>query len=409
GAIAATVKHYVGDGGTTNGTNTGLNEFGDATMRAIHLPPYVAAVEERVAAVMPSYHSWIRDGVTYPMTMDSYSMTDILKEELGFDGFCLSDYDAIPFASGDRFATYTDDNVASAVNAGLDMAMIAAPNGIGQFMSAVQSGKISEARIDDAVRRILRIKVRMNLFENPFSNPDLRAQIWSDEHQELAREAVQKSLVLLKNDNRALPLAKDDAVTVVGPFADMMGAQAGGWTVGWQGKAEYTTNEVRGETILTGMQSVGSNVAFNSGADSIGTGKVVAVVGEYPYAEGDGDHGNKGSSVYLRDSPFYDSLEKAMETDAQIILVIISGRPMILEEDVLNRVDAIVAAWLPGSRGIGVADVLYGDVDFTGKLPHTWPASFDQIPINVNKQPDELGIDATDATPLFEYDFGLSY
>ena len=411
GAIAATVKHYVGDGGTTNGKNAGVNEFGEDTLRTIHLPPYETAVAEGVAAVMPSYHSWMRDGTSHSMTTDSYSLTDMLKGDLGFDGFCLSDYDAIPFAAEQIHAIYDDDNVAAAINAGMDMAMIAAPRGIDAFISAVQSGQIPESRIDDAVRRILKVKLRMNLFENSYSNPDLRAEIWSTEHQDLAREAVQKSLVLLSNDNSVLPLSKDEAVTVVGPFADMMGAQAGGWTVGWQGVASYDTDDVRGETILTGMQAVGSNVTFDSAAENIGAGKVVAVIGEKPYAEGHGDHGNTrtGASVYLRDCPDYDVLTKAMASDAQIVLVIISGRPMIIDEDVLSRVDAIVAAWLPGSRGIGVADALYGDVNFTGKLPHTWPATFDQIPINVNTQPDEPGLDADESTPLFQYGFGLAY
>ncbi len=344
------------------------------------------------------------------MTTDSYSLTEVLKNELGFDGFCLSDYDAVPQASDSVFATYTNENVAAAVNAGLDMAMIAAPGAIDAYISAIQSGQIPESRIDDAVRRILRIKVRMGLFENPFSNPTLRAQIWSPEHQELAREAVRKSLVLLKNDNGALPLSKSESVTVAGPFADMMGAQAGGWTVGWQGEAFYNTDQVRGETILTGMQQVGSNVTFDSGAAGLQEGnKAVVVIGEYPYAEGNGDHGNNGSSVYLHDCPNYDVLTSALGSGAQIILVIISGRPMIIDSEVLGKVDAVVAAWLPGSRGIGVADVLYGDQNFSGKLPHTWPSSFEQIPINVDKQPDEPGVDADAVTPLFPYGHGLTY
>ncbi len=414
GAVAATAKHYLGDGGTTGGVNNGINEFGDETMRAIHLPPYKAAVKNKVAAIMPSYHRWERNGTLFPMTTDSYTMTEILKHELGFDGFCLSDYDAIPHASGSAFASYNDENVAAAINAGLDMAMIAASGGIDSYISAIengyQSGRISLTRIDDAVRRILRIKVRMGLFENPTSNPDLLNQIWSSEHQELAREAVAKSLVLLKNDNNALPLSSSEPVTVSGPFAEMMGAQAGGWTVGWQGSADYTNNEIKGETILEGMRQTSNNVLWDRSASDLGNvKKVVVVIGEYPYAEGNGDHGEGGSSVYLRDCSNYNVLTSAINSNAQVILVILSGRPMIMEESVINGVDAIVAAWLPGSRGIGVADVLYGNRNFSGKLPHTWPASYDQIPINVNKHAGEPGYDAEAVTPLYTLGYGLTY
>lgn len=413
GAIAATAKHYMGDGGTTGGINNGLNEFGDETMRALHLPPYKAAVEQDLAAVMPSYHKWLRDGEEYPMTTDHYSLTEILKDELGFKGFALSDYDAIPQSAGLATATYEKEGVAAAVNAGLDMAMIAADPGAGDFIDAiyegVNDGTIEESRIDDAVRRILRIKIKMGLFEYPWSNPDLMETIWSEEHQELAREAVQKSQVLLKNENDALPIDRDEDVVVAGPDADRMGGQAGGWTVGWQGSANYTTDQVMGETILTGMEEVGGNVTYDQyGDDLSGAEKVVVVLGERPYAEGYGDHGTGSSSVILEEQLDYYVLESAMASDAQIVLVLISGRPLIISDEVLNRVDAIVAAWLPGSRGIGIADNLYGDAEFTGKLPHTWPASFDQIPINVGKFDDEPGVDADDVEPLYPLGYGLS-
>jgi beta-glucosidase len=190
----------------------------------------------------------------------------------------------------------------------------------------------------------------------------------------------------------------------------MMGAQAGGWTVSWQGFEGYGTAEVKGETIRTGMQQVGSNVTWDqNGTNLSSASKVVVVIGEYPYAEGNGDHGQGASSVYLADQPNYDVLTSAINSGKQVILVIISGRPMVLDANVVNGCDAIVAAWLPGSRGIGVADVLFGDVNFTGKLPHTWPESFGQIPINVGKQSDEPGYDPATTTPLYPYGHGLSY
>jgi beta-glucosidase len=344
------------------------------------------------------------------MTNDEYTMTTLLKGELGFDGFCLTDYDAIPQAGGAR--GYDTTTVPAAVNAGVDMAMIAMDDGIDGYMNALINA-VDVGRIDDAVRRILRVKVRMDLFANnfekAFSNPTLRSQIWSAEHQELAREAVRKSLVLLKNDNAALPLSTTENVVLAGPFADMMGAQAGGWTVGWQGMATYNTSQVMGETLRQGFEQVGGSVTWSEDASAAaGAGKVVVVIGENPYAEGYGDHGSR-ASVYLSEQPNYEVLTTAIASGAQVVLVLISGRPLIIEESVLSSVDAIVAAWLPGSKGVGVADVLYGNFDFTGTLTHTWPASFDQIPVNVDKQPDEPGFDATEVTPLFPVGHGLTY
>jgi beta-glucosidase len=416
GAVAATAKHYVGDGGTAGGVNAGEDLFSEETMRAIHLPPYEAAIAENLSVVMPSYHKWVRDDVAYPMTVDTYSITDMLKGELGFDGFCLSDYDAIPHSFDLTLATYTEDAVVAAVSAGIDMAMIAANQGMDEYIEAIRTGleegRLYEQWINDSVSRILRVKVRMGLFENPYSNPDLMEQIWSEEHQELAREAVRKSLVLLKNNNDTLPLSKSETVAVLGPFADMMGAQAGGWTIGWQGEVTYDTTEVMGETIRTGMQEVGGDkVVWDQNGETLADAdKVVVVLAETPYAEGEGDHDENRHSIYLKDLLNYDLLTKAVESGKPVILVLMSGRPMIIEPSVLDSLDAFVEAWLPGSRGIGVADVLYGgDYNFTGKLPHTWPADFDQIPVNVNKQDDEPGFDAEEVEPLFPYGFGLTY
>lgn len=416
GSVAATAKHFVGDGGTTNGKNATISEFGEATMRAIHLPPYQAVVAENIAVIMPSYHRWSRDGQSPYLSADPFALTDVLKNELGFRGFCLSDYDAVARIDGSVVGTYSEASVSASVNAGMDMAMVAFDGGVDQWMASLGTTSIPTERIDDAVRRILRIKVLMGLFDNDFakaySNPDLRSQIWSTEHQELAREAVQKSLVLLKNDG-VLPLDKTQAVKVAGPYADSMGVQAGGWTVSWQGSATYDTSSVVGETILGGMQQVGTSVESSSSVASGDT--VVVVVGENPYAEGYGDHGSSGrgstsvASVYLAEQTGYAELESALAAGAKVVLVIISGRPMVMDPSVVDGCSAIVAAWLPGSRGIGVADVLYGDVNFTGKLPHTWPRDFDQIPVNVNRQSDEPGNDAASVDVLYPYGHGLAY
>lgn len=435
GSIAATAKHYVGDGGNEDGINPGVNNFGEETMRAIHLPPYEAAVEAKVAAVMPSYHQWNRDGESIYMSIDKYTITDILRDELGFDGFVISDWDAI--ARVDGIETYEAENVTAAVEAGIDMAMIPEQGtGDGEdmetFMKHVEEN-ISEEMIDEAVRRILRIKVRMDLFaddfKKAFSDESLLDQVYSEAHQALAREAVQKSLVLLKNDNDALPLKDSDDIVLAGPWADKMGAQAGGWTAGlgdgdgWQGNANSTTGQIVGETIRDAFEATNDNVTWDEDGEAFDRGdKAVVVIGEMPYAEGVGDHGADLSdwwapndigpfaSVYLADQPNYEILTNAIDSGVQVVLVIISGRPLIIEEAINDSVDAIVAAWLPGSRGQGVVDVLNdNDINFTGKLPHTWPATFEQIPINVNKQDDEPGLDADDATPLYPFGHGLSY
>lgn len=430
GAVAATAKHFVGDGGTLDGANLGTTAFGMETLRAIHLPPFEAAVDLRVSSIMPSYHQWIRDGQTYEMTFDMLTLNDILIGELGFDGFRLSDYDAVARAEG--VERYTDENVRQAITAGIDMSMVAmdssdwgGTDGIADWMAGivngVTQGTIPAERVDDAVRRILRIKHRMDLFSNDFqkafSNPALRAEIGSAAHMDLARQAVQKSLVLLENSG-VLPLSKTEPVIVAGPWAGSMGCQSGGWTVDWQGSHTYGKNKIIGETIIEGMQQVGGSVTYNQDGSGIAAGStVVVVIGEIPYAEGAGDHHSNDyfaksppPSVLLSEQQEYGVLTAALDAGAQVVLVIISGRPLVFDDPrILTDTAAIVAAWLPGSRGIGVADVLYGDAPFSGKLTHTWPRSYDQIPVNVNQQPDEDGVDATAVDVLYEYGYGLTY
>jgi beta-glucosidase len=434
-AVAATAKHFVGDGGTVGGQNLGTTEFGVETMRQIHLPPFQAAVEAKVSVVMPSYHNWLRDGQTHEMTMDGFSLTDILVNELGFDGFRLSDYDAV--ARANNVEHYTLENVTTAVNAGVDMSMIAldpgdyvditgsGQSGIGAWVEyivqGVNDGIIPAERVEDAARRILRIKYRMDLFANDFakafSNPTLRATVGSGEHMNLARKAVQKSLVLLQN-NGVLPLSKADPIVVAGPWANCMGCQAGGWTVDWQGSVNYNPKQIKGETIIAGMMHVGTNVTFNEDGVDIAPGsKVVVVIGEIPYAEGAGDHEstdyfaqNPPPSVLLSAQRNYDILTGALDAGAEVVLVLISGRPLVIDDPrILNETAAIVAAWLPGSRGVGIADVLFGDAPFSGKLTHTWPRTYDQIPVNVNQQPDEAGNDAATTDVLYPYGYGLTY
>ncbi|MBN1576372.1 MAG: glycoside hydrolase family 3 C-terminal domain-containing protein [Chitinispirillaceae bacterium] len=436
-AVAACAKHFIGDGGTTNGVNGGVTTLSDTTMRAIHLPPYQAAVIERVSSIMPSYNAWNRGGTEYRCTNDKYSLTDMLKTGLKWDGFCLSDWDAIPRAVDINSDTYTADNVGKALAAGIDMAMIpphynetTPGKKISDYIASLSQsvpGTVSDARLDDAVRRILRIKYRLNIFENAKSNASLRAEFGSAEHRAVARECVRKSMVLLKNEGGALPLLKTEKVVVVGPWAKSLGAQCGGWTVGWQGAVNNPT--VVGTTILQGLQNLGSsNVTYDETGDNLSSyDKIVLVVGEAPYAEGQGDHGrtnptlpypdcpqcdlykNKAMSIMLADCPSAELLDKCFNGGKPVIVVLISGRPMIITSE-LEKSRAFVAAWLPGSEGAGIAEVLYKEngANFTGKLTHIWPRTFEQIPINTGTAyaDDAKG---SGGEPLFPYGHGLSY
>ncbi|MCX7727236.1 MAG: glycoside hydrolase family 3 C-terminal domain-containing protein, partial [Chitinispirillaceae bacterium] len=415
--------------------NIGVVELSEETMRALHLPPYEAVVKEGVASIMPSFTAWKRNGVEIKSTIDKYLLTDMLKNGLKWDGFCLSDWDAIPRAFTDE--EYPDEKayIEKAVNAGVDMAMIskfhpdAAPQSLqhsidyrNNYKQLIDEKLVSTERLNDAVKRILRIKFRMKLFENPKSNPSLKAEFGSSEHRKVARESVRKSLVLLKNEGNVLPLKKSEKIVVVGKWGNSLGAQCGGWTISWQGAVDNP--DIVGTTIFKGLQEVGgtSNVNYDENGNNLSSAdKIVLVLGEVPYSESNGDHGNKGRdnfdiskyykngiSIHLADCPNYDLLAKCVATNKPVILVLISGRPLIIKEEDLNKVKALVAAWLPGSEGGGVADVLYGDYNFTGKLTHTWPRSFDQIPINAGPQyADEKK--GSGGTPLFEYGFGLKY
>jgi beta-glucosidase len=405
GAITASIKHYLGDGATQNGVNNGNATISDATMRAVHLPQYAACVAQKAGVVMISYSTWTHNGQTWPQATDTYTMTTILKGELGFDGVCLSDWDGLIQACG----AYSNSCVASAINAGMDMVMIVANSNPNNFISAVVAGITSNtipiARVNDAVRRILRLKFRMHLWDHPLSNATLRGQINSAAHKADARQAVRESMVLLKNTGSALPLLKTEKVVVVGPFADNMGAQCGGWTISWQGQLGAGPG-IAGQTIWSGLQAAGgSNITYSSNGTAIsGADKIVVVVGENPYAEGQGDVTVPDFST----CPNFSLIQTCVSSGKPVVLVMLTGRPMILNNTVTSC-NAIVEAWLPGSEGAGVADVLYGGTyNFTGTLTHTWPATAAQIPINTGTvYADEQH--GTGGTPAFAYGFGLKY
>jgi beta-glucosidase len=401
--VAACAKHYAGDGGTAWGSGrNGRLDQGDlrvdeATLRAIQLPPYQYAIAAGVATIMPSYSSW--NGVK--CSGSHRLLTEILKDELGFQGFVISDYAAIDQLPGD----YRSD-IKQSIGAGMDMVMV--PDKFKEFIatlkSLVQAGEVETARIDDAVRRILRVKFAIGLMRpNPSLTADrsLEAGFGSAEHRALARRAVRQSLVLLKNEKHTLPLAKTaKRLHVAGRGADDMPMQAGGWTVHWQGlhAPGRKPEEIPGTTILAGIRaavSPATRVTFSKdGSGAEGADAVVVVVGEEPYAEGAGDRTDL--SLGQEDQG---AIAVAKKAGVPLVVVLLSGRPMVVTEE-LAEADAFVAAWLPGTEGAGVADVLFGDHKPTGKLPMSWPRSMAQIPINVGDRPYD---------PLFAYGYGLTY
>ncbi|MFF9167430.1 MULTISPECIES: CIA30 family protein [unclassified Streptomyces] len=400
--VLATAKHFVGDGGTAYGSSTtgtytidqGVTTVTRQQLQDIHLAPYETAVRRGIGTVMPSYSSLdiVGDGRgAVRMHARGDMINGVLKDRMGFDGFVISDWNAIDQLPGDYAA-----RVRAAVNAGVDMMMV--PYGYKDFTAAlvgeVTAGRISERRIDDAVSRILTEKFRLGLFEHPWADTSGAAAIGSPAHRAVARRAAAESQVLLKNDGGLLPLKPSQKVYVAGSNADDLGNQTGGWTLTWQGSSGPVTT---GTTILAGMRKSGAQVTYSqdASAPTAGYDVGVVVVGETPYAEGVGDVGN-GHDLRLSaaDQAAVDRVCAAMKC----AVLIVSGRPQLIG-DRLGRIDALVASWLPGTEGDGVADVLYGRRPFSGRLPVTWPRSEAQLPINV-------GDAAYD--PQFPYGWGLT-
>ncbi|MEV7246339.1 glycoside hydrolase family 3 N-terminal domain-containing protein [Streptomyces sp. NPDC093248] len=400
--VLATAKHFVGDGGTEYGSSTtgtytvdqGVTKVTRQQLEAVHLAPFGTAVDRGIGTVMPSYSSLdiLGDG-RGPVKMHARAdmINGVLKGRMGFDGFVISDWNAIDQLPGD-YASH----VRTSVNAGLDMMMV--PYTYKDFTRTltdeVRAGRIDERRIDDAVSRVLTQKFRLGLFEHPYADTRGAAAIGSPAHRAVARRAAAESQVLLKNSGGLLPLRKGQRVYVAGSNADDIGNQTGGWTVTWQGGSGNTTP---GTTILDGMREAGGDVTYSKDASAPtgGYDAGVVVVGETPYAEGVGDVGN-GHRLTLSaaDQAAVDKVCAAMKC----AVLVVSGRPQLVG-DRLGRIDALVASWLPGTEGAGVADVLYGRRPFTGQLPVTWPRSESQLPINVG--------DAS-YDPQFPYGWGLT-
>lgn len=390
-SVLATAKHYVGDGGTAGGDDRGDTRISERELRAVHLPPFRAAVERGVGSVMISYSSW--NGLK--MHQNRYLITDVLKRELGFSGFVVSDYNGIDEIDGEP--GFTRDEVAAAINAGIDMVMV--PTEWRRFIEylrdGVKDGDVPMSRIDGANRRILAKKFELGLFEHPMADRAYLRTVGGAGHRELARRAVAESQVLLKNDD-VLPLDDDDKVFVAGGSADDVGVQSGGWTITWQGAPGPITP---GTTILDGIRAAADPPASVSYSRD-GTGvdgsydAAIAVVGEKPYAE---YHGDRTGDLGL-DADDLKAIERLRAADVPVIVVLVSGRPMDVAAE-LPEWDALVASWLPGTEGAGVADVLFGDTAPTGRLPVTWMRDSDQQPINRGDG----------KSPLFPFGHGLTY
>jgi beta-glucosidase len=399
--VVGTPKHFIGDGGTAWGTSTnpdfdidqGDTQLDEATLRRRHLTPYQAAVTAGARTIMVTFSSW--NGVK--VHGDGYLITDVLKDELGFSGFVVSDWGGIDQIPGDRAS-----DIVTAVNAGIDMVMV--PFDTAEFMAgltaAATSGAIAPARIDDAVRRILRVKFEAGLFDRPFTDVALLDAVGSAPHRELARRAVQGSLVLLKDDGATLPLdPATPRLLVAGVGADDIGLQSGGWTISGQGAPGPITE---GTTILEGITAAVEDPArVRYAADGVfadvppgGADVAVVVLAEQPYSEGAGDR--RDLRLPAAD---LELLARVRPLADRLVVVLVAGRPLVVT-DQIGDWDAFVAAWLPGSEGAGVADVLFGAAPFTGRLPYTWPRTNEQLPID-----PEAPVAPSCTGPLFPFGY----
>ncbi|RUO77691.1 glycoside hydrolase family 3 protein [Idiomarina seosinensis] len=404
--VISTVKHFIGDGATTDGIDQGNAEISEQELFDYHAQGYVGGLQAGAQSVMASFNSWNGKKIHG----DEYLLTDVLKEKMGFDGFVVGDWNGHGQIEG-----CTNADCPQAANAGLDMYMVptAAWKPLYENLIAqVQDGTIAMERINDAVRRILRVKMRAGLFDKP--SPAERPLsgktelIGAEEHREVARQAVRESLVLLKNKDNVLPLNPNQNILVAGPAADNIGQQSGGWTISWQGTGNSNEDFPGGTSIYQGIMdavtAMGGQVELaENGQYQQKPDVAVVVYGETPYAEGNGDIDNID---YQRNNPVDQQLlESLKEQDIPVVSVFISGRPMYVNPE-LNASDAFVAAWLPGSEGQGVADVIIADENgeprhpMTGELPFSWPADPSQ---------GRLNSDQDDYAPLLEVGFGLNY
>ena len=372
-------KHFLGDGGTAYGSSTaqgptgpylldqGVDQMSDTQITSLFLPPYESAVKNGARIIMTTFSGTQSAG---KVTGDKHWLTDVLKTKLGFAGFVVSDWAAIDqIAPSDYTAS-----VKAAINAGVDMAMV--PDNYEKFQSTLKglfsSGGVPQSRIDDAVTRILRVKFEMGLFENPMPPAGAWGNVGSAADRAVGSKAVSESAVLLKTSPKVLPVASGSSVLLAGAGADDIGIASGGWTLSWQGQ---TGNVTTGTTLKAGLVAkLGGQLSYNATGDfNSGTHAAVGivVVAERPYAEGVGD-----SATLQLPAGDLAVIDKVKPMVDKLIVVIISGRPMMLS-GIADKADAVVEAWLPGTEGEGLADVLLGARPFTGTTPYTWPKTPD--------------------------------
>ena len=403
--LVATAKHFIGDGGTQDGIDQGNNVSSEDDLIRIHAQGYVSALNAGAQTVMASFNSW--NGIK--IHGYKYLLTDVLKEKMKFDGFVVGDWNGHGQVPGCR-----NDSCPQAINAGVDMFM--APqdwkslfhNTVGQ----VKSGEIKLARINDAVTRILRVKIRYGMFDlgapSTRKNAGYERLVGSQKHRSVARQAVRESLVLLKNKNNILPIGAESNVLVAGSGADNIGKQSGGWSITWQGTGNTNSDFPGASSIYDGIQKAislgGGQTTLSLNGDFVSKPDLAIVVfGEEPYAEGQGDISNLHyASRYSQD---IELLKKFKSQDIPVVSIFITGRPLWINPE-LNASDAFVVAWLPGSEGAGLSDVLIrkpnGEInfDFKGKLSFSWPSHANQT--NVNEGDSNY-------RPLFPFGFGLTY
>ena len=395
--IASTAKHFIGDGGTLRGDDRGETTLPLEELIAIHGRGYEEAIEKDVMSVMSSFNSWYGDKIHGSKAI----LTDLLREEMGFEGMVVSDWNGVGEVLG-----CTNDDCAQAINAGIDMVMVPADwkSLYHNTLEQAASGEISEARIDEAVSRILVMKIKAGLFSRGLPSAfaaEYRDQIGHADHRAIAREAVRKSQVLLKNSEGLLPLRADRRYLVAGPGADNIGQQSGGWSISWQGTGN-SNQDFPGATSIFGglkqqLEAAGGSVTTDESAQ---VDAAIFVFGETPYAEMQGDV----YSVAWYDQRAERARMKALkQRGIPIVAIFLTGRPMWVN-DILNLSDAFVVSWLPGSEGQGVADVLLRDAagamqyDFSGKLPMAWPG------LDVNATDRDLPVDEF----IFPVGYGLS-
>jgi beta-glucosidase len=403
--MLATAKHFVGDGGTDRGTDQGDNVSSEEELRDIHSAGYQAAIPAGIQTVMVSFSSWHGEKMSANRTL----LEDVLRGRFGFNGFTVSDWNAhtqVPGCTGSRCP--------AAFLAGIDMFM--APDtwkGLyANMVEEVRSGEIPMARLDEAVGRILRVKLRAGLFEEGSPSQRPYAARWdllgSADHRAVARQAVRESLVLLKNERSVLPLNARLNVLMAGDGADNMTKQTGGWTISWQGDGNSRADFPRAQTIYEGIseqvKAAGGTVTLSPDGSFVAKPDVgIVVFGEDAYAEGSGDRSNLDYGA--KDARSIQILRTLKAQGVPVVAIFLSGRPLYVTPEI-NAADAFIAAWLPGGQGGGVADLLFrnpdGTVhyDFRGRLAFSWPRNPDQTPLNVGDR---------NYDPLFPFGFGLDY